>query len=345
MDFPLIEGFDLYNGTGGNFGLTSTWRNDSSGGGISLVAGRYGGQALNMTDGQGSNSHIRRFGWANNSAFSIGFAFRQNHFGNQGNQNFFRLEDSFNTQLSLYLDAGTGTLRLYRGLGSAILIASPVNAMQNATWGYIECFGNLDQAAGHVELWLNGVQLGVFDGDTAGHSSVVYNGCLLQAMDGSGSGNQSQFDDLFIGNAAQRVGECRIETLRPMADTAQKQFVPSTAGSNFDDVDDATFNSADYVDGLNVNDMDLYEIVDLSTTPAAIHAVQANVLAWRTDAGSRKLATVIDSGGTQVQSSDLLLIPDSKIYEGPSRDVNPNGGAAWTPAAVNALKLGMKVTA
>lgn len=345
MGFKILEGFDLYNGVGANFGLFSRWLNLSGGGSRSFIAGRFGGQALRMTDATGDTSIIRRAYAGAHSAFSIGFALRENDIVNLGNQPFFRMELAGATQMSLYLDGGTGTVRVYRGLGTTVLVTSAVGAFTDDTYNYYELRGLLDQAVGWVELYINGVLIGRYDGDTCALAGTTMDGVLLQTGDHVGSGNSCDFDDLYVADESTRFGECRIETLRPMADTAQKQFTPQTGPSNYTNVDDPTFATADYVESSTAGHVDLYELADLSNTPETIHAVKPVISAWKTDAGGRLAATVIDSGGSQSTSGDIALSNDSSVYDGQTLTTDPQGGAAWTPARVNALKLGPKVSA
>lgn len=347
MGFPILESFDYYASTSATIGLLSKWSNQSGGGGPAIIAGRFGGQALRMTDGTGATSNIRRVYSTPHSDFSIGFAFRFNSGPTAfGNGPILRLESAAVSQMSVYLDGngGSGTIvRVYRGLGTTQLIASPAGQFTQSAWGFLQVFGKIDQTVGWVELWINGIFIARFDGDTAALAGTTMDGIILACVDHSGSGNAMDFDDLYVADDFVNYGQCRFECPRPVADTAQKQFVPSTVGTNFDDVDDVTFVITDYVDGTNVNDHDLYELGDLSTNPLVIHAVKPITCMAKTDAGNRQGATVLDSAGTQSTGAGLVLSNDPFIYEGPALLLNPNGSVAWTKATVDALKLGPKV--
>lgn len=348
MGFPILESFDYYASTSVNTGLLSRWSNQSGGGGPSLIAGRFGGQALRMTDGTGATSFIRRqYVSSPHSNFSIGFAWRHNSAGTAfGNGGIVRLESAAATQLSIYADGngGLGTvIRVYRGLGTTLLVQATTLIAQSA-WNYISINGVINQTAGWVELRINGDLQGRFDGDTAALAGITMDGILLGCVDHSGSGNAQDFDDLFVADVSTNFGACRFECPRPSADTADKDFTRSTGADNFALVDDATFSATDYVESGVLNDYDLYELTNLSSNPQTIHAVKPIVCAIRTDAGIRKLAAVLDSGGTLNTSADINILNDYLIFDGQTLLTNPNGGGVWTGGAVDALKLGPKVS-
>jgi hypothetical protein len=100
----------------------------------------------------------------------------------------------------------------------------------------------------------------------------------------------------------------------------------------------------DYLFDATVGHEDLYALADLPTTPAAIIGVVAKAFLKKSDAGSRNGAVRLRSGGTDVQGADTVL-SSSYTYLARVDAVDPATGAAWTPAAVNALQVGQKVTA
>lgn len=342
MAFPIIEGFDRYNGTGSQVGIQAVWQNVGSGS-FSMGTGRFGGQCLNMADGTGNTSFIRRAYTTPHSDFSIGFAFKDASGSAFSNQSVFRIESATGTQMSLYLESGTQIWRVYRGLGTTQLIASgPI--WQPVVWSYVQLIGKIDQTVGWVEFYVDGNIIGRFDGDTAALAGTTMDGVLFSAPDRTGSGSTVQFDDFYVADNNTNYGQCRIETLAPTSDTAQKNFTPSTAGTNFDDVDDATFNTTDYVESSTVNHLDLYNLADLSSTPATIHAVRAFYAAQKTDAGNRRSAIVIRSNVTDNTSADASLSNDPFIYAAQTLLVDPQDSAPWNAAKVNALLMGPKVS-
>ena len=98
-----------------------------------------------------------------------------------------------------------------------------------------------------------------------------------------------------------------------------------------------------YVYDSVVGHADLYDLADLPG-PATVFAVTTRGFMAKSDAGSRSGQLQIKSGGTTVQSTALVL-SSSFLWNYRTDVTNPNGGAAWTASAVNALQVGPVVQA
>ena len=94
-----------------------------------------------------------------------------------------------------------------------------------------------------------------------------------------------------------------------------------------------------YVADSNAGDSDLYLIAPLASVPAKIIAVQTRGYMRKSDTGARSGAVQLKSGTTTVQTTPLVL---ATTYQETSRvdTVDPNTGAAWSSAGVNALQIG-----
>lgn len=340
MAFPVIDGFDLYNSTAAaTGGLYAAWTNTSSGGTVSLIAGRFGGQAVRMSDGTGNFASVR-IPTGNMSGFAVGVAYRIATLATIGSPAIVQLMDSaFAAQLTINVNA-SGQVLVYRGATN--LITGTLSTILATAWNYIELVGTIADSGGTLELWVNGALHGTFTGDTKNTANAGMDYIQIQAADGSGGGTNSDFDDLYVSDSATRIGERRVEVLRPSADTAQKDFVPSTGTNNAAMVDDTTVLTTDYVQGGTVGNLDLYDLGDMATTPLSIDAVQLVAFALKTDATTRAFALVADLAGTQTVSTDKTL--NATIARYTSTMLTKPGGGAWDSAALNALKAGPKVT-
>jgi hypothetical protein len=160
----------------------------------------------------------------------------------------------------------------------------------------------------------------------------------------SGLAGDTLFDDFYLDGSTFH-GPRRIETLTASADTAQKDFTASSGADNYAMVDEALGDGdTSYVLSAAVLDKDLYDLADLSEDPAAIDAVQLCVTARETDAGQYNLKSLLKSGATTYDGAAGSLttsyIDVLEIWQ-----TDPNGSAAWTKDAIDALQAGQEVTA
>jgi hypothetical protein len=97
-----------------------------------------------------------------------------------------------------------------------------------------------------------------------------------------------------------------------------------------------------YVFSSTAGAVDLYDLADLAVTPAAIVGLVTRQCMRKTDAGARSGTTRIKSGATSADGATLNL-STSYLYLNTVYATDPNTGAAWTAAAVNAVQVGPKV--
>jgi hypothetical protein len=171
----------------------------------------------------------------------------------------------------------------------------------------------------------------------------------LKNISGTGSASCGM-DDLLVfddSGAAPNTwcGDVRCYTLYPSADTADADFSPSTGSDRYANVDDSSYDGdSTFNSSGTVNDEDFYELQNLPTTPTSIIAVQARSVVRKSDSGSRSAQMGIKSGATTDYHASTALgtTYDSQIK---TYVTDPDTAAAWTASGVNALKIGMKVSA
>lgn len=342
MAFTVIEGFDLYAGSAAPLGVYGKWQNVSSGGTILLVAGRFAGQAIRLTDGTGSTAALQRTLGAAQTSFSIGFAYKHTNHSAIGAQGFLQVQDAAGAeQFSLFMVGATGEVRIYRGYGTTLLATTPVGTMIEGNWQHFEIRGTIDNAAGMFELYVDGISKATFAGDTQQSALANLQFIVLRAPDGSGSGSQCFFDDFFCNNSNAQVGEMRIDAMRVNSDSAEQDWNPFPASAAYQAIDDNTVSSSDYIQADTVGNLSFFGIEDLSVTPESIVAVQLTSFAVKTDASTRqyKMKTRI---GADVQDGPTHTLtatfqPFNAIFE-----TTPTGGD-WDATAINNLEIGVEV--
>jgi hypothetical protein len=226
----------------------------------------------------------------------------------------------------------TGTLVAKRGGTTLGTSASPV--LVAATWAYIECEFHRNGSTGTFKAYVNGVQVLNLTGQNTGASDID----TVKV----GAGTAFSMDDLYCTNTATKLGECRIDVLHPTADTATKDWTPSTGSNNYAVVDDTTFDLTDYVTAATAGNKDYYALGDLSFAPNNIFAVQVTHVAKKDDATTRTYRANIKSSSTEANGATRGLGTSYVVYAD-IFETDPNGSIAWTQTSVNALNAGIEV--
>lgn len=259
-----------------------------------------------------------------------------------------------------FLDAGTlqcelrinsdGTLSVTRN-GSSVTGGTSTNALSINTWYFIEMKVTIADSisANSCKVKVNGNDwITVTTGqDLKNTANATANAVGFGHGVTTGSGWFFDFDDIYIcdGNGSTNnnfLGDCRIETLYPSGAGTTTAWTAST-GANYTCVDETTSNGdTDYVETSTATTKDTYAMGDLTSTPTAIYGIQTVLAARKTDAGSRSVAAVIRSGGTDYDGSTVALA-DSYACLTEVRETDPATSAAWTASGVNAIEAGIKL--
>ncbi len=352
MTIVAIDGFDLYNGVLTNTGLQSKWA-IVGGSAPTLVAGRFGGQSVQLNASTSNNSNVTRSLPGSYSSVSIGAAFRSATLidltGTGISDNWiFALKEGAAYHVGLHLGE-TGILSAYRltsATAGTLLGASAGPVITPNTWHYIEIEVTIHDSTGVFKVYVDGGQvINLTAQDTRNAATGVVNVIELYLGDVDNSNPDWSYDDLYVTDTATKLGECKVETCRPTADVSgATDFTPSTGSSHFALVDETTCNGdTDYNSGSTVGHKDRFTHAGLSTTPATIHAVQVTAFAQKTDATSRSIALQVKSGATTSDGANFALaVGYGKLDR--IMETDPNTAAAWAVSPVNALEFGAKVT-
>jgi hypothetical protein len=347
MSLLFIDGFDHYATADLN---KKGWTNTSNSPGmIAPTGGRRGGGALSgsMT-GDGFEFNVRR-SFTSVATVVVGCAFAA-QFGvgviDGGNQ-ILLLRDTNTTQASLYVTFD-GILNVYLGDDASSLIATsgtPVLTL-DGNYDYIEWKYTVDPSAGATEVRVNGVTVASASGvNTRASANSSANVLVLghwpylypYAM-------TFWYDDLYLLNTSGTanndfLGDCRVVTLRPVADGSYSDFVPSSGTAHYALVDDTTPDTTDYVSSLTPGDKDSYVFSDV-TGSGSVFGVQVVNGALKDDGGIRTMANLVKSGASEVQSTPVTP-RTSLTYTATVHETDPATSAQWTVAAVNAAEFGV----
>jgi hypothetical protein len=343
MPVTDFDGFDLYPDLNAPLGLFGRWLGGlhPATGGISAAnAGRFGGRSVGA-GANGSNLFYRSV--TNRNQLSNGVAFRVSSMPAHALTAVVPIvlysdaNGTFTAGVGVHNNGVLGAYRLTSSTAGVVLGTSAINLVKANVWHYLEVELVLGDANGRITVFLDGVMvLNLTNVDT--NNGIVSIGRSYLSMQSS----TCDFDDWYLTNDPTRLGERRVETIRPSADTAQKQFTADTGTVNFSRVNDAVADSATFVQSSTVGHTDLYDLVDLSSTPVTIDAVNVVLYAMKTDAMTRAMAILADVNGTQMVTADLALAGSISRFD--TLLLTKPGGGNWAASDVAGLRIGPRVT-
>jgi len=315
---------------------------------VSATAGRWGGRAIQLAS-SGTGRIIRPI--PPRQTVILAFAARFTRSDNPVNQAFIVFYDPTWTQIVIAIDFVEGRYRCYRGWFDVEITQSAVDfaAVAKEQYNWFELKVTIDDTNGAVELRRNGAVLLTFSGNTKGAPTGDITRVQLRSMNQSSNNRVDVWlDDIVIadnlgGQNDNFLGDLRISTLVPTADTAEKDWSPSSGSDNFSRVaeippDDDT----SWVASATPGDRDLYAMAPLGMTPLAIKGLQQMALARKDDAGNRALSLVLKSG-TEVAVAPATILGSSYAFTEAMHEQDPATGEPWTPAAVDAVQAGIEV--
>lgn len=342
MAVVWVDGFDLYDGT--NALLGHRYADPSSNNHSTNRTGRFtGSKALQLSAGLSANSRLT-VPVTSGDNWSVGVAVNP-----QGN-----------SSLSGITSAGDGFIWLMNGstviakLGikadgslicgradfttNVIGSASAAATLTVGNFTFIEIEFTRHASAGVFKVYANGSLILNNTSANTGASSI--DNIALQNPSGS---DGVTVDDWYIASGATRLGECRVQTLMPSADTATKQWTASTGTNHAALVDEIPSNGdSDYISDSTVGNKDLFDLADLTDVPANIFAVQPIMVARKDDATLREIRTNMKDGSTTTNGTTRAMASSYKLWADPLQLVNPDTTAAWTASDVNAMQLGVE---
>ena len=333
MAYQLFhDGFGSY-GTGAT-GLTLNQFGYSCYGGgpqfatMSSTGRRAGSKCLNM-----SNSFYFNLRKPINPASHVvaGMALKQvNSAGAIGVQ--FCEGDTVHAQLSV---PAIGQPTVAVGGAAAVTAA---NSLVSNVWNYFELGVRCADAGGSYELRVNGTSVGWLpptSADTRNGGTGVINNVRVYSTADSGF-----MQDLYIasGDELAWFGDARMDPVLLAANGTPMDWVPST-GNAWERLNAGDGYVASSVDEATA----LFAPAALGYTPSTIHSLALRGLVQKSDAGSsRGAATLIKSDATEIESAELTLSTDALGIAQMQR-LNPATGQAWTPTALSAARVGLRV--
>lgn len=332
-----MDGFDYYP----TADFTFKWSSGSNQSIQSSVTRFSSGQALNLSSVGNATKVLDA-----QATWTVGMAFRAPSFASAG----FIIELLSGTTRVADLNLSTGgilSVIAYDSGNAGHTLCTGTHILSANTWYYIEWKFTIGST---INVCSTTVKLAAttecsFSATSAGNAiaATTADGIKIQ---GPATGNY-YFDDLYINDSSGAnntgfLGDIRIEAIRPSGAGYQTDWTPSS-GTNFSRVNETTEDGdTTYVSSSTANQIDSYAMGDLLTTPSAIYAVQATVVARKTDAGTKVFDILTRISSTNYLSSDMS-VQDSYNFFTQIQELSPASGIAWTAAEVNGMEMGIKL--
>lgn len=329
----VLDSFDYYADTGTTtYGVTGSWPGPAAAN-FTLVSGVFGGQAVSIA---ANTAGVHALPTAQ-TKFSIGARVQTT----ASAAVLGLLGAMIGATAQITLCCSNGFLQARRGnSGGAVLGTDTTVPLVSLAWYFLEIEIELSATVGIFRAYIDGVRVLNLTGINTLASGTTVDGVAIYGT----SGKACAYDDIYCRNGSTCYGPAKVECLRPSSD-ASVTWTPNSGATNFSRVDETLADGdTSYVSSATLNQVDLYGIGALSSTPATIFAVQQRVLARKDDAGTRTLSNTLKSGATTTQSSNYNLSA-SYVWSTTTYDTDPNTLATWTAANVNSLNVGMKMVA
>lgn len=259
------------------------------------------------------------------------------------------IENNANTPQRHEIHVGDdGAIQAYKYESSYNKLGQSWVTLTPGAWRYLELKVVEGSGTGSVEIRLDGQVVLTITGLSITTGAKLYKAGVCVKNNASAITAALSIDDFYLVNTSGSLnntylGDVRIDALRPTGAGTTTQWTPVGAAANWDTVDDALPNEADYVTAATLGHRDLYAIQDLpAMTNPSVLGVQSVILASKADAGAAGVKAVAASGAATALGALHNLAMDPQyflhVYE-----TDPNTSAAWTEAALNAAQFGVEV--
>lgn len=353
MAILFMDGLDVYEDADALTPLGWTYNSTTANALFSKTAGRFGGGAL-VAPGQSTSAF-----WqypavlSNNTLYYYSFSLKTLSLPASTPIRLFGILDPSASSLILLSLTSNGTLRV-TDAASGTTDSAVTNVIAVGVWCRIEVKFNLgtSTSTGSLEVRVNGVTVLTLSAQNyfssaAGALTRFYNTATVSTGD-------RVFDDIVLNDSTGTVnnswlGDVRIDTIQPTADTAQADWAKSSGTSGFALIDDtlgAADGDATYLSSNTVGNKSEFVMSDLPSASGSVFALQMRTKSERAGLSPRTYRTYLKSSsaianGVTQQAYALMY---GWAYNGIA-DTDPNTTAAWVDAGVNAVNLGLELVA
>ena len=252
---------------------------------------------------------------------------------------FLRLSDSVTGQIVLQIDGDNGVFNFEYWNGASFTELAPAISFVIATNHKIDIHWKIADSGGIFELFLDGVSVTSFSGDTllAGFTQID----RIQFHSSTSALTNSIYDVFYseIIVADESTIDWRLATLAPNGAGNSTTWTGDDTDVSTEALDDEIFISS-----ASADEVEQFTISDLSGTAAAMDVVAVVVAARSRNAitGPQNVQISIRTGGNDFFSSNLSGVSTGFTEDFVVYETNPDTSSAWLGSEVNDLEIGVK---
>jgi hypothetical protein len=240
-----------------------------------------------------------------------------------------------------------GTISL-EDKGDAIQAISTKGALRLGIWNDIQVKLYYHTSNGSCQIKVGGnVVLNKTGVDTGGTSGNYHDRVFVYSPTGT-TGYAPRFDDIFVldttGNTNNDfLPSSRVTAQFPTSDITTN-WTPSTGNDHYALVDETLpDDNTSYITGNSANDIDQFEVTDISANALTIHGVKLSIDSSVNEAGSREIRQVLDSSGNNYAGDTHTINTTNYVFDSDYWETDPATSNAWTVNNYNASKPGVEV--
>lgn len=239
------------------------------------------------------------------------------------------------------------TKTLSTGTSDIIAASSYLTRYDINAWHYYEV--EIDSStSGYARLYLDGNKiLEIPSYDFSAGSVQAVNTIRLHAAQYNGSQSSTQttyFDDFYITDQPNRLGQIQVKALRPSADTAQKDWTPSTGTANFSLINSPGSQTTTFVSSATEDATDLYTMDDIATDPSKvkrIYGIKPVTTTSKADIGDTTMNAILSYNSNLINFPKIQLNPSSYRINYNILEKNPVTNLDWTADIINQTNIGV----
>lgn len=265
----------------------------------------------------------------------------------------FDFRDAANAVQITIVVQSTGTISAYRGTGAGTLLGTSASPVVSAeTYQHIEAVVFFSQTVGTIEVRVNGVTVLSLSGIDTVFTSLVE--CSQVSIGGvtdispSTSGTpQTDIDDIFCYDDTGSfnnsfIGDRRVITLYPNANTIQADWTPVGAASGYECIDEVSPDGdTTYITASTPGSPGPISEFGITNLPAGISAISGVVvigMARKTEAGIADTQWSVISGASETAGT-VRQMTEIYTYRQDVFETDPASAAPFTPSEVDALLI------